>query len=191
MRNSAVDLDVRGVMSLSRAEDARRWPEKSVRKGAVIYGNPKTMTRTDRLVAIQLSKAEFFEYIKDRVTTQSERAYIDSIMIPGMLSGKEPMYYTFFVGVDTEKELIVCELCFKGEPDNKGNVEIGGSTMPAFRNKGYMSEMIKHMVNIARGTKKIKKVVAIVDENNNFSKKAVVRNNFKQQSGIVWTKKVK
>jgi RimJ/RimL family protein N-acetyltransferase len=153
-------------------------------------------TKTGRLTAIQLAPVQFFEYIKERITTQSERAYIDSIMIPGVL-GPNPIYYTFWLGIDHVRELIVCEAYFKGEPV-KGTVEIGYQVVNGFEYQGYTSEMVGLLVDVARGISEIRTLEAIVADWNVHSKRILEKNGFKQIAkstvdGIsvgVWHKKV-
>jgi RimJ/RimL family protein N-acetyltransferase len=135
-------------------------------------------TKTDRLVAIQLAPVQFFEYIKDRVTTQAERAYIDSIMIPGVL-GENPVYYTFWLGIDRVRELIVCEAYFKGEPV-RGTVEIGYQVIDGFEGCGYTTEMVGLMVDVARQIPEIRVLEAIVADWNAYSKRILEKNGFKQ-----------
>lgn len=144
-----------------------------------------------RLAPVALGKEEFFEYIRDRVTTKSEGEWIATWMIPGMLAGKDLMYYTFWLGLDQEKGLIVCEFYFKGIPDATGSVEVGAMTLPAFRHKGYMVDMVGQMVKIAKGVKEIRRLVAVVAEDNKYSQMVVRRNKFKQIASTLWHKNVK
>jgi len=101
------------------------------------------------------------------------------------------IFYTFWIVVEKSSKTIVAELGFKGEPGEKGEIEIGYGTMPTFRGKGYMTEAVGGMINWARTQKGIRHILAETDEKNIASVKIVQKNNFqftKKRGKMLWWK---
>jgi RimJ/RimL family protein N-acetyltransferase len=90
----------------------------------------------------------------------------------------DPLYHTMWLAIDRQKQQVVAEAKFKGEPDETGAVEIGYGTYPAFQRKGYMSEMVGGLVSWAGKQPGIRRVVADTDVENVASQKVLEKNNF-------------
>lgn len=150
--------------------------------------------RSNRIVIIELAKDEFINYVDlVRHTTEDERFWIDIFMLPKLetLPVEKHMYYTFFLAVDKNTAHVVSEFCFKGEPDDSGAVEFGYITVPEYRNMGYMTEMMELMIDISTNIPDIRTLVAIVGEDNEYSKKVLIKNNFYQHTGTTWYKSLR
>ena len=88
------------------------------------------------------------------------------------------LFFTFWIVVEKNTRSIVAELGFKGEPNEKGEVEIGYGTLPDQRGKGFMTEAVGGMVAWARKQSRIKYILAETDEKNTPSIRIVEKNNF-------------
>ncbi|GAB3505289.1 GNAT family N-acetyltransferase [Spirosoma knui] len=91
---------------------------------------------------------------------------------------RDPLYHTMWLAIDRQKQQIVAEAKFKGEPDETGAVEIGYGTYPAFQRQGYMSEMVGGLVDWAGKQPGVLRVVADTDVENVASQKVLEKNRF-------------
>jgi len=101
------------------------------------------------------------------------------------------LFHTFWIVVEKKSKNIVAELGFKGEPNHKGEIEIGYGTMPGQRGKGYMTEAVGGMIDWAKSQPGIHLVLAETDEKNIASVKIVQKNNFqfiKKKGKMLWWK---
>ncbi|GAB3548538.1 GNAT family N-acetyltransferase [Spirosoma fluminis] len=93
-------------------------------------------------------------------------------------SARDPLYHTMWLAIDRQKQQIVAEAKFKGEPDETGAVEIGYGTYPAFQRQGYMSEMVGGLVDWAGKQPGVLRVAADTDVENVASQKVLEKNRF-------------
>ncbi len=91
----------------------------------------------------------------------------------------EYLFYTFWIVIEKKSKIIVAELGFKGEPNKKGEIEIGYGTMHGQRGKGYMTEAVGGMIDWAKQRADIKYILAETDENNLASIKVLKKNKFR------------
>lgn len=49
---------------------------------------------------------------------------------------------------------------FKGFPDNRGDVELGYSILPAYQKKGYATEAVSGLINWAFSNDKVQRIIA-------------------------------
>ena len=64
--------------------------------------------------------------------------------------------------IEKSNKAIIGGICFHGEPDENGQVEIGYGTDEEFRNKGYMTETISGLVDWTRENKTIKAIFHLI-----------------------------
>ncbi|MDR1437065.1 MAG: GNAT family N-acetyltransferase [Candidatus Symbiothrix sp.] len=79
--------------------------------------------------------------------------------------------------------------CFKGEPDENHQVEIGYGTDEKFRNRGYMTEAVKAMCEWAFSQPGVEAVIAETAPDNQASHRVLEKcglSRFKQSNGSVW-----
>lgn len=65
----------------------------------------------------------------------------------------------YFV-VDTDTRDVVGSCAFKGQPTEEGTVEIAYFTFPDFEGKGYATSMACRLIDLARTSETIKRVIA-------------------------------
>ncbi|WP_443940050.1 GNAT family N-acetyltransferase [Pedobacter sp. MW01-1-1] len=73
---------------------------------------------------------------------------------------------------------VVGDICFVGEPDPNGEIEIGYGTYQPYRNKGYMTEAVGRILDWARTQEKVKAVFASTTKDNVASYSILEKNNF-------------
>lgn len=73
---------------------------------------------------------------------------------------------------------MVADLCFTGEPNSEGEIEIGYGTYENQRGKGYISEAVGGMVEWTKSQQGIKSIIASTEKTNIASYKVLQKNNF-------------
>lgn len=91
---------------------------------------------------------------------------------------KNYFYYTYWIVIYNEEYLMVADICFKGEPNSKGEIEIGYGTYPDFQLKGFMTEAIAGLINWAFEQKGVNSILAETDPNNIASQRVLKKNGF-------------
>ena len=105
---------------------------------------------TDRLYIMPLSKTQLQLYILNNSSLETELqlniiprvinervTFVINTKILPILSdnSKDFMYYTFWNIIDKKLNVMVGDLCFKGEPNEKGEIELGYGTYNNFENR--------------------------------------------------------
>jgi [ribosomal protein S5]-alanine N-acetyltransferase len=116
---------------------------------------------------------------------------INSKIMPSVVdANKNALYFTFWTVIDTQENVMVADLCFKGPPNEKGEIEIGYGTYPAFEGKGFMTEAVGAMLIWAFAQSNVQVVTAQTDPANIASQKILAKNNFikcgETEANILW-----
>jgi len=101
----------------------------------------------------------------------------------------DPLFHTMWLAIDREKKQFVAEAKFKGEPDETGTIEIGYGTYPGLHRQGYMTEMVRGMVNWASQQPGVQRVVADTEAENVASQKVLEKSEFRlfdQIENMLW-----
>lgn len=91
-----------------------------------------------------------------------------------------PLFSTFWTVIDSVSNCMIGELCFKGNPNELGEVEIGYGTHSEFENKGFMTEAVGGIVDWAFEQENVNCIWAETDPKNLASQKVLINNNFEQ-----------
>ena len=73
---------------------------------------------------------------------------------------------------------MVGDLCFVGEPNGDGEIEIGYGTYEEFRKNGFMTEAVGGMIKWAAKQPKVKAIIASTEKSNYPSFSILEKNNF-------------
>lgn len=168
------------------------------------------MIETERLILRPLTYEQLVKYTKTDNSLEEElkleksprsispelrEALEDSIIPLVGDSDKNYLYATLWTLILKEEKRMVGDLCFKGEPNIDGEIEIGYGTYFEFRRKGYMTEAVGEMLKWAKNQPKVLRILASTDKNNISSQRILKNNNFSQIEeidGIInWEIKVK
>ena len=106
---------------------------------------------------------------------------------------KNFLFITLWVIVLKSENRVVGDLFFKGEPDEKGEIEIGYSVYDTHRNQGIMTEAVQGIISWAGQQKNIKAIKAETKTSNPVSLKVLFNNAFtiqQQKDGTVWLKRL-
>lgn len=101
------------------------------------------------------------------------------------------IWYTY-LPIEIKSNVLIGTCGFKGEPRD-GLVEIGYEVSPAFRNKGYATEMVELLISQAFKSNLVHTIVAHTSESNNPSVSVLKKCDFRfvkevydEEDGILW-----
>jgi len=83
-----------------------------------------------------------------------------------------------WIMIEKNLKAIIGGICFHGEPDENGEVEIGYGTDRDYQNKGYMTETIFGLIQWAKNNRRIQIIKAETDKTNTASIIVLEKNNF-------------
>lgn len=87
-------------------------------------------------------------------------------------------WYAIKRKTDEEPAVLVAAGGYCGSPSEKGEVEIGYSVTPANQRKGYATEIVNALVEIAREDSRVKRIIGRTTDANKPSKIVLERNGF-------------
>jgi len=151
------------------------------------------MVETKRLIIKPLTYNQVLKYIKADNSLEAElnlhktsrtisadlKEAFEETILPNLADGKKNyLYSTLWTVISKEDNKMVGDLCFIGEPNEAGQVEIGYGTYEDFRENGYMTEAVAAMIKWAEGQPGIKSIFAGTEKNNKASFSVLQKNNF-------------
>ncbi|MCL9805777.1 GNAT family N-acetyltransferase [Flavobacterium amniphilum] len=157
-----------------------------------------------RLQIIPLSHDQMEKYIipdalekemgllqNNRVMTERIKTKIINNVLPNIKTESTTnLFYTFWVIILKAENAIAAEICLKGTPNEKGEVEIGYETFEDFRGKGIMPEAVGELAKWCFTNQTVKAIIAETDDDNIASQRTLKKNNFKitktEPGNIVW-----
>lgn len=101
------------------------------------------------------------------------------------------LYSTLWTIIHKEKNRMVGDLCFKGEPNAQGEIEVGYGTYSDFQNQGFMTEALGELVKWALNQPKVTVILAETDQSNPASHKTLSKNGFidyQHGEAMIWWK---
>lgn len=149
------------------------------------------MIETERLILRPLNHRQLEKYIKLDNSLEQELKVnpatreisldlmeaLEYFIMPNVADPlKNHLFFTLWTMVWKEKNCLVGDLCFVGEPNELGEVEIGYGTYENFRNMGFMSEAVSGIINWFKPH--VNAVIASTQRNNPASAKVLTNNNF-------------
>ncbi len=153
------------------------------------------MITTERLRLQPLSHDQLVKYIRCDFDLEKElqltlhprsvsHELVDALEITFLPNASDPeknyLFYTLWTAISIADNVLVGDICFVGEPNDAGEVEIGYGTYPDFQGKGYMTEIVKGMIIWVRKQPYIKTILASTDKTNIASSKVLIKNQFVQ-----------
>ncbi len=151
------------------------------------------MIETERLFLVPLSFDQLIKYISNDNSLEEElllksttreiscelKEALENTILPSVQDPeKNFLYSTLWTAILKEENKMVADLCFVGEPNDTGEIEIGYGTYEAFRNKGIMTEALGGMIKWAKGQSEVKTILASTEKENIASFSTLIKNNF-------------
>ncbi len=104
---------------------------------------------------------------------------IEQAILPGLSDEtRDPLYSTLWIAIDRAANNMVGAFCMLGEPNEKGEIEIGYGTFDEFKGRGYMTEIVGGILAWARTQPRVAAVLASTERSNIPSQKVLERNHF-------------
>ncbi|MEE1945603.1 GNAT family N-acetyltransferase [Pedobacter sp. KR3-3] len=153
------------------------------------------MIDTQRLKLLPLSHNQLAKYIAnngsleaelglslrpERISSAMKRALQENLLPEATDTGRNHYFTTLWVLILKSVNGIIGDLCFVGEPDEDGEVEIGYATYEDFRNKGYMTEAVAAIIQWAKSQEDVKSIFAETAKDNPASFAVLTKNHFKK-----------
>jgi len=157
------------------------------------------MFETTNLILYPLTHSQLLKYIRADGSLETELGLIGSshpippelkealeqAILPNVADPqKNYLYSTLWTLISKRDNRMVGDLCFHGEPDPDGEVELGYGTYDEFQNKGFMTEAIGGILAWAQHQPEIKSIIANTDTTNIPSLRLLEKNGF-TQVGVV------
>lgn len=151
------------------------------------------MIETERLILKPLTYEQLLKYAKCDNSLESElnlnetsreisaelKDALEHTIIPNVRDkSKDYLYSTIWTAISKAENIMVGDLCLYGEPDADGEIEIGYGTHEEFRNKGFMTEIVKGIIEWVKIQVKIRSIIASTDKTNPASSRVLENNNF-------------
>lgn len=151
------------------------------------------MLETDRLILKPLTHNQLLKYIKDDHSLEKElnllptkknisRSLHDALaqtILPNVSDrDKDYLYHTLWAIISKPDNRMVGDICFVGEPDAEGEIEIGYGTYEEFRGKGFMTEAVGRIVEWAKDQPHVRSIFAATEKRNVASYSILEKNHF-------------
>jgi len=148
---------------------------------------------TERLIIIPLNHSQLIKYIELNHVLESElqlfpsprsisaalKEAIEVTLLPQIADPtKNYLYATLWTIISISKQKMVGDICFTGEPNMDGQIEIGYGTHEVFRNQGLMTEAVGGMIQWAKKQDILQSIFAATEKNNAASSTILERNHF-------------
>ena len=151
------------------------------------------MIETTRLIIKPLTYEQLKKYIRldnslekelnlratSRTISAELKEALEQTILPAVADqNKNYLFSTIWTIILKEENKMVGDLCFVGEPNPNGEVEIGYGTYEEFRKKGFMREAVGGIIEWAKKQPKIKTIIASTEKSNYDSSSVLEKNNF-------------
>ncbi len=112
------------------------------------------------------------------ISTELQEA-LEQTILPNVADpAKDYLYSTLWTLISKKENKMVGDICIVGEPNEKGEIEIGYGTYEEFRGKGYMTEAVSGLVKWAESQPGVLSVIASTEKDNISSFTILEKNRF-------------
>jgi ribosomal-protein-alanine N-acetyltransferase len=151
------------------------------------------MIETTRLIIKPLTYDQLVKYIKcdhsleaelnlnetSRTISPELKEAIEQTLLPNVADKtKDYLYSTLWTGISKAENKMIGDLCIVGEPNSKGEIEIGYGTYDEFQGKGYMTEIVGGIIEWAKKQIIVHAITASTHKTNTASFKVLEKNIF-------------
>jgi len=151
------------------------------------------MIETKRLTKKPLTYGQLVKYIRNDNSLETElhlnptsrsispdlKEALEQTILPAVAdTNKNYLFSTLWTIILKSENKMVGDLCFVGEPNADGEIEIGYGTYEEFQGKGFMTEAVGGMIAWAKKQTGVKSIIAPTDKSNFSSCSVLIKNNF-------------
>lgn len=151
------------------------------------------MIETERLLLQPLTYEQLVKYAKCDNSLETELGLKESsrtisvelaealaqVILPNVAdTNKNYLYSTIWTAISKAENEMVGDLCIYGEMNADGEIEIGYGTYDEFQKKGFMTEIVKGIIDWVSTQVSVKSIIASTDKSNVASFTVLEKNNF-------------
>lgn len=151
------------------------------------------MIETERLILRPLTYGQLVKYIgcdnsleeelglnktSRRISTELKEAFEQTILPNVADTTKNYLYSTLWTAISIAENKMIGDLCIVGEPNANGEIEIGYGTYDEFQGNGFMTEIVRGIIEWTKTQSCVKSIIASTDKTNTASFKVLQKNNF-------------
>ena len=151
------------------------------------------MIDTKRLIIKPLTYEQLIKYLRCDNSLEAElklnpssrevspelKEAFEQTILPNMGDkSKNYLYSTLWTAISKTDNKMVGDLCITGEPNAKGEIEIGYGTYDEFKNKGFMTEIVSGIIEWVNLQPLVKSILASTDKVNTASFRVLEKNGF-------------
>lgn len=151
------------------------------------------MKETKRLILLPLTYEQLLKYVRcdnslekelnlndsKRIIETDLKEALEQTILPNVADkSKDYLYCTIWTAISKTENKMVGDLCLYGEPNEKGEIEIGYGVYEEYLNRGFMTEMVQGMIEWAKTQPKVKAIIASTDKTNLASFRVLEKNGF-------------
>jgi RimJ/RimL family protein N-acetyltransferase len=138
------------------------------------YEQLKKYIRLDNSLEIELNLNETSRTISPELKEALEQTILPNVAD----TSKNYLFSTLWTIISIKENKMVGDLCFVGEPNTEGEVEIGYGIYEEFRKRGFMTEAVAGIIKWAENQSNIRSIIASTEKSNIDSFSILERNNF-------------
>lgn len=138
------------------------------------YDQLEKYIRNDNSLETELHLNPTFRSISPELKEALEQTILPAVAD----STKNYLFSTLWTIIVKSENKMVGDLCFVGEPNADGEIEIGYGTYEEFQGKGFMTEAVGGMIKWAENQRSIKSINAGTEKTNIASYTVLLKNNF-------------
>lgn len=153
------------------------------------------MIASERLILKPLTHSQLIKYIANDGSLEAElklnptkkiispalkEALAETILPNVADTGKNHLFSTLWAIIVKNEDRMVGDICFVGEPDVDGEIEIGYGTYEDYRGKGYMTEAVACIIAWAKRQDNVKSIFAQTAKDNPASWHVLMKNHFEK-----------
>ena len=151
------------------------------------------MIETERLILKPLTYKQLLKYIDADGSLETElklnstskeispelKEALEQTILPNVAdASKDYLYNSLWSIILKVENKMVGDICIFGEPNQKGEIEIGYGTYNEFENNGYMTEAVGGIIEWAKTQTNVHSIVASTEKENVGSYKILEKNKF-------------
>jgi ribosomal-protein-alanine N-acetyltransferase len=151
------------------------------------------MIETERLILKPLNYDQLVKYARCDNSLEAElklnislrtispelKEALEQTILPNVADKtKNHLYSTLWTAISKKENKMIGDLCIIGEPNSEGEIEIGYGTYEEFQNKGFMTEIVRGIIEWVKSQPSVKSIIASTDKTNIASYKVLQKNNF-------------
>ncbi len=148
---------------------------------------------TERLLLQPLTHDQLLQYTKndgsleaalqinpsERTISADLQEALEQTILPNVADPRNNyVFNTLWTIILKSENTMVGDLCFVGEPNAAGEIEIGYGTYEKYRKKGLMTEAVGAMIEWAKQQPGVRDIIASTEKNNPASSAVLVKNKF-------------